>query len=325
VRRPSISLWLVAAFAVPHLGCAKEGDDSPEAGNGGTAGTGGTSGNAGMGGNAVAFPVIATTPGRAEYSFSHAGLERIFLVYVPLVMTQPAPLMVVLHGGGGRAEAMFDTHPLESYADQLGYVIVAAQGTLVEGKTNSFEWNGQTLLDSGVDDVGYLDSVILGLSAALDLDSGRRFVAGFSGGASMAVRFGAEKSEHVAAIGTFAGKVGLSQAGAPFVFPMTPTSPLSVQMTYGTLDPNYLGELKGDVQATSAQEGIDWWTDVLSCESTAQTEAKGSLTLATYAGCNGNAVVRFVTVQGMEHTWPEKGGSFDLDGTKLLLDFFGNI
>lgn len=48
------------------------------------------------------------------------------------------------------------------------------------------------------------------------------------------------------------------------------------------------------------------------------------LTFDTYAGCNGDATVRLVTVQGMAHTWPESGGPFDLDGTKRLLDFFAD-
>ena len=140
----------------------------------------------------------------------------------------------------------------------------------------------------------------------------------------MAVRFAAEM-DVVTAIGTFAGKVGLSQAGAPFVFSPAPRTPLSrCEITYGTLDPNYAGELKGDVQATSAQAGIDWWTESLSCSATPATETRGALTFDTYAGCAGGSIVRLVTVEGMPHTWPEKGGSFDLDGSKLLLNFFAD-
>jgi polyhydroxybutyrate depolymerase len=283
-----------------------------------------------------AFPVIASKRGRSEYVFSHGGLARLFLVYVPAGPTKALPLMVALHGGGGRAKQMFDKHPLEAYAEELRYVMVAAQGTPKEGEENSFDWNAHAVLDSSVDDVGYLERVILGVSTALGIDPGRRYVAGFSGGASMAVRFAAEKSELLAAIGTFAGKVGLSVDGAPFAFPPAPTTPLSVQMTYGTLDPNYAGELKtddalGDIQATSAQAGIHWWTESLSCTAPT-TQTRGNLTFDTYTGGEGGAVVRLVTVEGMGHTWPEKetglskpeksGDGDILNGTKLLLDFF---
>jgi len=266
-------------------------------------------------------------PGRAEYAFSYGGLERVFLLYVPPSHADGMPLMMALHGGGGRAKQMFDQHPLEAAADELGYVMVAPQGTAKDGQPNSFDWNAQAILaslDEGVDDVGYLERVMVGVSDALKIDPSRRFVAGFSGGASMAVRFAAEKSEVVTAIGTFAGKVGLSQAGAPFVFSPAPSTPLSVQMTYGTLDPNYAGELKGDVQATSAQAGVEWWADSLSCDATPATETRGALTLDTYSSCAGGVVVCLVTVEGMGHMWPERGGTFDLDGTKLLLDFFAD-
>ncbi|HEY5927939.1 MAG TPA: hypothetical protein VIV11_39905, partial [Kofleriaceae bacterium] len=98
------------------------------------------------------FPDVVATAGRAEYVFEHDGLERRFLIYVPAAHMPGRPLVVVLHGGGGNAKQMFAQHPLEVAADQLGEVIVAAQGTAPPGETNSFEWNGQVSLDSGVDD-----------------------------------------------------------------------------------------------------------------------------------------------------------------------------
>ncbi len=88
------------------------------------------------------FPEIALTPGRAEYAFSHEGLPRRFLVYLPDGYAAGLPMMVALHAGGGRAKQMFDQHPLEMYADELGYVMVAPQGT-PNGQPNSFEWNAQ--------------------------------------------------------------------------------------------------------------------------------------------------------------------------------------
>ena len=273
------------------------------------------------------FSGLATTPGRAEYSLSYGGLERRFLVYVPQSHSSGQPLVMALHPGGGRARQMFDQHPLEAFADQLGYVMVAPQGTPKSGEDNSFEWNAQAILetlDSGVDDVGYLEKVMLGVSQALEIDPDRRYVVGFSGGASMSVRLAAEKSELVTAIATFAGKVGLSEAGAPFVFSQAPSTPLSVQMTYGTLDPNYEGELKGDILATSARAGIEWWAVSSGCDATPLSEVQGDLTLDDYVGCDAGAVVRRITVDGMDHTWPEKGGAFDLDGTRLLLDFFAD-
>jgi poly(3-hydroxybutyrate) depolymerase len=145
---------------------------------------------------------------------------------------------------------------------------------------------------------------------------------GFSGGASMTVRFGAERSEHLAAIATFAGKVGLSEAGGPFIFPPPPTTPLSVQMTYGTLDPNLAGELEGDIQATSGRAGIDWWVESLGCATVPQTEVDGVISRDTFT-CPANTIVRMNTVEGMAHTWPEKPDDA-VAGTKLVLDFFAD-
>src|SRR5262245_13148349 len=248
------------------------------------------------------FPDIPATAGRAEYSFDHDGLVRRFQIYVPADHVEGRALVVVLHGGGGSAKQMFKAHPLEKEADARGIVIVAAQGTSNGG--SGFEWNGQVSLDSGVDDIGYLEEVIRGVSTSLSIDQHRRYIAGFSGGASMTVRFGAEKSELVAAIATFAGKVGLSTAGGPFVFPPEPKTPISVQMTYGTQDPNLVGEIKGNVQATSARAGIDWWVESLGCTTTPESEVDGLITRDTF-GCPGGGVVRMNTVLDMPHMWPD--------------------
>ena len=267
------------------------------------------------------LPDVSAEPGRAEYVFEHDGVERYFIVYVPAGHVPGRPLAVVLHGGGGNARQLFTRHPLELEADERGIVIVAAQGTALPGETASFEWNGQVSLDSGVDDTGYLERVILGVTESLAIDPARRYVAGFSGGASMSVRFAAERSEHVAAIATFAGKVGMSRAGGPFVFPPEPTTPLSVQMTYGTLDPNLAGELKDDLQATSAQAGIDWWAAGLGCGAPA-TSTAGLVTTETYA-CAEGGVVKLLVVEGMPHAWPELPDE-PIAGTELVLDFFAD-
>jgi polyhydroxybutyrate depolymerase len=322
--------WLTVPFGCAVLACSAA---SPSAGAGpgdagvledaGEAGEAGEPGRDGGPADArIDFPAVATTPGRYELTFTHAGLSRALIVYIPkgYSHTDARPLMVSLHGGGGSAKKMFAAHPLEARGDESGYVMVAAQGTPTAG--GGYDWNPSRAFDTSADDdVGYLERVILGLSVALKIDPKRRYVAGFSGGATMTVRFGTEKPELLAAIGTFAGKVGRSASSTPpFVFPSAPATPLSVQMTYGTLDDNYTGGLKEGILFTSAKEGIAWWAQALSCAPSPQTETNGNLTLDTYSACASGTTVRMVTVAGMDHMWPEKADG--LDGTKLLLDFF---
>lgn len=216
---------------------------------------------------------------------------------------------------------MFKQHPLEAEADARDAVVVAAQGTELPDDPGSYEWNGQIQLDSGVDDVGYLRAVIVGLTEQLALDADRRYVAGFSGGASMAIRFAAESSDLIAAFATFAGKVGLSQSGGPFEFPPEPSTPISLQLVYGTDDENLVGEVKGTVVATSAQAGIDWWVAARGCASAPDTTTTPPLTIQTYSGCSGGGVVRFVIVDGIGHMWPELPDD-PMAGTAFQFDFF---
>jgi polyhydroxybutyrate depolymerase len=270
----------------------------------------------------TAASVFQATPGRHELGFLHDGVARSFILHVPASYDPgvPRPLLVVLHGGGGSARGMFNAHPLEAYAESTGTVFVAAQGTPKPGGGGN-EWNGSAAFDTGVDDVGYLERVILQMSSSLAIDQRRRWLAGFSGGATMAVRFATERSELLAAIGTFAGKVGRAEGTTPpFLFPPEPTTPLSVQMTYGSEDPNLLGEIQGGSLSTSAREGMLWWADALGCGTVPDVEVRGKLTFDTYAGCTSGTVARMITVDGMGHMWPDRRDG--LDGTRLLLDFF---
>jgi polyhydroxybutyrate depolymerase len=267
------------------------------------------------------FPAIPQHPGTHELAFLHDGVARRFIVHVPASYDPavPRPLLVLLHGGGGSARAMFSAHPLAEYSEESGYIFVAGQGSPVDGGGNG--WNGSRAFDDGSDDVGYLERVILGVSSELAIDVERRWLAGFSGGATMTVRFATERSDLIAAAATFAGKVGRSATETPpFLFPPAPTSPLSVQMTYGTEDDNYLGEVQGGSLSTSAREGMEWWAGALGCSSTPNVVVDNRLTFDTYPGCASGVVVRMISVDGMGHMYPDKEDG--LDGTKLLLGFF---
>ncbi len=315
----------VAALALVGCGKGKSADSNTKGDTSGD-GSGDGSGDSSDGTpDAVVspgdFPVISNAPGRVEYTFEHDGLSRVFLVYVPDSLAPSAPLMMALHGGGGKAKQTFDQHPVEELAEKFGVVAVAAQGTPKDGEENSFDWNGQVSLDSGVDDVGYLARILEEVTAQLGLDPKRRYLAGFSGGASMTIRMGAERSDLLTAIATFAGKVGLSEAGGPIVYPPVPTTPLSVQLLYGTDDPNLEGELKGDVQATSARAGIEWWASQLGCGAAPANISVGTLSFDTYPDCDQGVAVRLVVAEGIPHAWPEED-THGLAGTKLLFEFF---
>jgi|JI10StandDraft_1071094.scaffolds.fasta_scaffold84918_2 polyhydroxybutyrate depolymerase len=316
------SSLLLCAFLA---GCGKGGGKDNENNDMGVSTDAAVIGDAGGDQGVDDFPAVPTTPGLHALDFIHDGAPRTLLVYLPAdyTHTDTRPLFVALHGGGGSAQQMFDQHGLAEAADETGYIFVAAQGLPKPGGGGN-EWNGYLAFDNGGDDVGYLERLFLGLSAGLKIDPTRRYLAGFSGGATMTVRFATEKSELLAAIGTFAGKVGRSTDDSPdnFVFPPAPTTPLAVQMVYGTEDGNYDGELKDGILSTGGRVGLEWWADTLGCGATPTTAPMGRITLDTWTGCEGGVVVQMVTVDGMGHTWPDKGDETNLDGTKLQLDFF---
>lgn len=154
----------------------------------------------------------------------------------PLVI-DPArryPLIVVLHGLGGSGENIERYWQLDS---SQGFLAAYPDGTheRAPGKWPGKRfWNATDLccdfLQSGVDDVAYLDAVIDDMSARYPVDAKRIFVGGLSNGGYMAYRYACDRAARVAAI--------VVQAGAMWSDPARckPSAPVAVLQIHGTAD-----------------------------------------------------------------------------------------
>ncbi|MFZ9520044.1 MAG: alpha/beta hydrolase family esterase [Silvanigrellaceae bacterium] len=172
------------------------------------------------------------------------GDERKFRVYRPqghAPNSSPIALVIVLHGGGGSAEAASDPSQnalgvMNSIADKAGFVVVYPQGTADSG--GRLGWNDCRSDDrskSGADDVGFLAALILKLQHDLKIDRTKVFMTGTSNGAMMTFRFAMEKPEMLGGIATSSGNIaknpmdGRCKSGSPI--------PVPILMTHGSEDP----------------------------------------------------------------------------------------
>ena len=147
------------------------------------------------------------------------GLEetRDTLLLVPATgLTGPAPLVVVLHGAGGDAEAGLGL--LRQPADQRGLLLLApaSRGATWDAVTRGYG-----------PDVAVVDRALAAVSATVPVDAGRVAVAGFSDGASYALGLGLANGR------LFRHVVGFSPG---FVPPATRTGRPAVFVSHGTGD-----------------------------------------------------------------------------------------
>lgn len=247
-----------------------------------------------------------------EASFLDGGRTRGYLYYVPANLSVGAPLVLMLHGGGGDAEnVMNDTCEgrWNELAERDGFVVAYPNGL------GGF-WNDcRNDLDSGrseADDASFLIVVIDRLVAELGVDIRRVYVAGHSNGAMMALRMALERPDRIAAVCACAGYLAASTecaglGGAPAVFVIAGTEDPAMPFEGGAVTPVGGGN-HGTV--LSAPATVEFWVQRFGCGSPqtrqlldTSTSDRSTVTAIDYDGCTGGNV-RFYRIEGGGHGWP---------------------
>jgi polyhydroxybutyrate depolymerase len=250
--------------------------------------------------------------------------------------------VLLLHGAGGTAGLAMGNTGWSDIADREGLLLVYPEGTRRDPEAppaflqNPQAWNdgsgrGHTAL-TDVDDVGFLAALMDRLIDAHDADPARLFLAGFSNGASMTFRAGAELAGRVSAIGPVSGHC--------WVVPPVTETPVPALMLFGGIDPlNPVegGEVKTPWGAVEyhppVRQSFDRWRAFTGCGGAPVSFAAGDGIHGLRAtGCPASTEVRCLIVDDLGHHWP--GGprllppwvagpaSTRLDGATALWEFF---
>jgi polyhydroxybutyrate depolymerase len=201
------------------------------------------------------------------------GIEREYYVYVPTGYdgSEQVPLVLALHGGGGKANEMDKLTGFNDVADREGFIVVYPQG--INRRWNDGRYVPSLLPVEPPDDVKFLGELVKQLSFDYDIDENQVYVAGISNGAFMSYRLAAENADVFAAVAGVAGQV---PAELKEKYP--PKAPVAVMMVLGDEDPlvpyggevELLGILKcGEV--LSAEESVAMWTENNGCSETPET------------------------------------------------------
>jgi polyhydroxybutyrate depolymerase len=178
---------------------------------------------------ALALTLTLITPASASNNYTVGG-DRPVTVNLPTNLTNPAPLLILLHSAstsGAHQERYMKLGPI---AKKSGIIYIAPDGTMSpEGKRF---WNASksccNKFKQDVDDVAYINSLIDEISAKTPVDPKRIYLIGHSNGAFMSYTF-ACKTNKVAAIVAIAGAMDVNAE-------CTPSSPVSLLDIHGTAD-----------------------------------------------------------------------------------------
>jgi polyhydroxybutyrate depolymerase len=283
-----------------------------------------------LGGLATALPAQAVRS-EERRTLRVNGEDRAYLLYVPsgYRSARPAPLVLVFHGAGGRAQGFARHTGFSGVAEREGFVVAYPQG--LQRRWNDGRGNG-----TPHDDVGFVRALVDTLQRELGVDPRRIYATGISNGAMFAYRLACDLPGVLAAIAPVAGALPTQLAPG-----CGHTQPVSVMAFQGTADPlvPYAG---GGVarrrrSVLGAERSIAFWGEIDGCTGQPSTELEPDrvrdgtrVRRLEYAGCREGRAVVLYTIEGGGHTWPGGPGvglivgrvSRELDATQVIWSFF---
>ena len=258
----------------------------------------------------------APGPDDRSFTLKVGDLERRYTVHIPsgYESQKPAPVVMMFHGAGGTARGAMRQTGWSAKADAAGFLAVFPEAVSRDPfrpprfKDNPQIWNdGSGRGHAGrrnIDDVGFAKAVIDDLRSRFALDERRIYATGFSNGASMAFRVGAELSERIAAIAPVSGLLWLEhpklKRPVPLIYligaedPFNPLQGVESRMAGRKTNPK-----------PSARASVERWAELLGCVAEPREVAnRDGVKVAAYDTCRKESEVIVYTIEGMGHTWP---------------------
>ena len=233
-------------------------------------------------------------PYKAVVTVETASGDRTFRVFVPTLLTGPAPTLVAM-GGYAQVGESESYMRWERIATARHFVVVYPRGEALS--YNAGRCCGLAA-SRGVDDSAALIRMLQVENDLYPQNPSRLYLTGFSNGGMMAYRFACEHPELVAAIGV----VAAAYVARPLCMP---TQPVPAMHIHGLLD------------RTVPYRGTAWSsllrTSLPSVPQTNQVFAH----VDYWAG----VPYRNVELRSLGHAWPHLGGAGNYDASGALANF----
>ncbi|MGF1582153.1 MAG: prolyl oligopeptidase family serine peptidase [Gemmataceae bacterium] len=269
------------------------------------------------------------------------GLQRKYVLFVPKKLKNPAPIIFVLHGGGGKARR-YDRLGFNELAAKDGFIVIhpeAYKGNWNDGRNAS----GLVSHQKKIDDVKFLRRVLDVVAKKYKVDRSRVFATGASNGGIFSHYLAANASDVFTAIAPVIG--GIAEPIASKFRPKYPVSILIIQGDADALVPfnggpigmNKIGK-RGRVISTRetvkkyvALNGIKGKPKMIPLKDTDKTDGTTTVLTKFPSGFGGHRVEVYRIKNG-GHRWPLRDTEVlegylgktnrDFDGTEVIWEFF---
>jgi polyhydroxybutyrate depolymerase len=257
------------------------------------------------------------------------GRDRTARIYVPAALPpdERAPLLVALHGGTGWGAQFELTSDYDRLADEHGFIVVYPDGIGIGPNTDQLRtWNGGICcgpaMRQGVDDVGFLRTLVETIARDHRIDADRVYATGHSNGMIMSYRLLCEAADVFVAAAGQAGTLGVDDC--------QPSRPVSLRHIHGSADTNLpidggRGTGISNVDFPSPRTGLRMLARANGCPRAATTTTRGPASTRAWEPCDGNTTVELVTVDGANHAWMGAVGRVRPNGPQPFADYDSSV
>lgn len=257
------------------------------------------------------------------------GLAREYLLLDRSRGQGPAPLVIVLHGGGGNPRTMIPRW--EAKARAAGFVVVAPKG--IGRNARSGTWNAGGCCGEaqarGLDDVGFIAAVIDDVAKRTSIDPRRIYITGFSNGGMLTHRVAAALGNRIAAAavvsGALFGNESAPRASVPMLIMHGEQDPV-VGFNGGPSSTRFVARAQA-LPFQPVRYAVDFWRKANGCNQPPAITRRAGLSIEK-STCKGNADVVLYDLKQGGHNWPgssvvhDTGSADAVDATSVIWDFF---
>ena len=238
------------------------------------------------------------------------GTQRQYLEYVPASYdpSTPTPVIFCFHGLGKTMDYIFEVSRFYNIADAHGWILITPQATdaRIFGINIGSTWDAgvsATLgllhadLNDGVDDAGWVLSILDNLITLYNIDQNNVFCTGVSMGGFMSNRMAIEHGDRIKAVASVNGTIGNNLTSS------TPVQHVSTMHIHGTADDtiSYANAafpiLGSNVSlGLGAEATVSYWRNFNQCSSTSIHTAYPDLV------ADGKTFEQFLYTGGINHT-----------------------
>jgi polyhydroxybutyrate depolymerase len=230
------------------------------------------------------------------------GETRSYRLTVPTNQPNGAmPLLIALHGGGGRDYPYPQEEQFHQLAQDEGFIVAHALAELLPG--NEGEWILNTNPNT-LQDIDYIEAIMDDIASDYAVDAGRIYATGYSLGSMFSYELACQLGSRFAAIASHAGTMPVTPAACDT------QEKAAIMHIHGVDDGIISYNNTWDWKAWDSvgtmmdiPSLILYWKDTYNCQDLDVSDS-GSERHVVYSACDQNVRVEHHRLGGVGHEWP---------------------